>query len=430
MSTAFLSYPKRIAYNAALISVSMLVAITVAGCSLEDTSGQQLKAEQQRSLDELCPSIKSKGLTHRYKYDVNSGLCLFFGFEVNTKSVSKPSKQTEEALGPFPKAMQQGCQQIGGGSACTKDEATATWSLKLAQRLRGADFCPVGTKETVEGWCVETVDGQQIAYTPKLSARLGGQSPTAMLKHCDAMAQEVNGKVYNPCLPGAWRLPLPAGVKVGAEGRWKLPNIAPEDGEQVGQLPGDQGYFAGCAQNAGLTVKTELTIGGREQEVTYSLPRNDSKYLLNGVFYNEDFAPEVEVGNCRWLSGKISHFGGPGDPHTPPSKKTALTLERSGNLNIHNDRYAALRLPYFPMGMPIPSRTSPDYWSTVDHAKFTLWKNRKILVCSQETNKCTLARLNDWGPNENTKRLVDVSQAVLRDLGIKTDDTVLVSLAR
>lgn len=49
---------------------------------------------------------------------------------------------------------------------------------------------------------------------------------------------------------------------------------------------------------------------------------------------------------------------------------------------------------------------------------------RRSLVMISANGKRLFARPVDWGPHEDTERLIDCSPSVLQELGVKTDDTV------
>ena len=48
------------------------------------------------------------------------------------------------------------------------------------------------------------------------------------------------------------------------------------------------------------------------------------------------------------------------------------------------------------------------------------------LVANVKTGVSATAFPADWGPHEDTGRVADLSPALMRDLGLETDDTVSV----
>jgi hypothetical protein len=49
-------------------------------------------------------------------------------------------------------------------------------------------------------------------------------------------------------------------------------------------------------------------------------------------------------------------------------------------------------------------------------------------VTAPKTNLSFKAFPADWGPNQSTGRIADLSPSLIQHLGIQTDDTVIVSL--
>ena len=49
-------------------------------------------------------------------------------------------------------------------------------------------------------------------------------------------------------------------------------------------------------------------------------------------------------------------------------------------------------------------------------------------VTNPKTGKSVQARAVDWGPNENTGRIADLSPGLAKELGLETDDVVRVRI--
>lgn len=122
--------------------------------------------------------------------------------------------------------------------------------------------------------------------------------------------------------------------------------------------------------------------------------------------------------------GKVSWFGGPDADPRWKNGKTAISREKLASLNrrrkpskkvrrVHADKYyyAAMRVGY---------EGQSRRW----------WKKARLLVENPETGDAVVVRLVDWGPHPKTGRLIDISPQALKDLGLSTDDEVLVSFAR
>jgi N-acetylmuramoyl-L-alanine amidase len=124
-------------------------------------------------------------------------------------------------------------------------------------------------------------------------------------------------------------------------------------------------------------------------------------------------------------TGKVSWFGGPEDTGVSPSEGLAFISSVS--------QKPELFLPSQPPGTTgLARRLNPHVhflamrWDYDQHSKTELL-GLKAFVRNPRTGFGVVCMPADWGPNENTGRLVDVSQSVMQDLGLETDDTVEVT---
>lgn len=101
-------------------------------------------------------------------------------------------------------------------------------------------------------------------------------------------------------------------------------------------------------------------------------------------------------------SGKVSWFGGPGDYDGWTGTSLAIYPNRHPNTLSHSDYYVAIR--YDP--------------------KIPRQKLRETYVVMEANGKSVTAKLVDWGPAKWTGRCFDVSKAVMKTLGIETDDKI------
>lgn len=118
--------------------------------------------------------------------------------------------------------------------------------------------------------------------------------------------------------------------------------------------------------------------------------------------------------------GKISFFGGPIDEGVSPTEGLAL-------YNNYKDN-EALFLNYQPEGTTgLARRLNPDrfYCAMVwDYDLTSKEMLRKAQVKIKFEGKSIYAQPCDFGPAEWTKRLIDVSPGVMKELGCQTDDEV------
>lgn len=122
------------------------------------------------------------------------------------------------------------------------------------------------------------------------------------------------------------------------------------------------------------------------------------------------------------VAGECSYFGGPDDEGVSPSEGLAF---------IDNvDDAPQLFLPHQPEGTTGLARRLNPYvhyvacrWNYDETPKETLLES-VALVRASKTGIAMKAFPADWGPNENTGRVADISPGLMDDLGLETDDEV------
>ena len=124
-----------------------------------------------------------------------------------------------------------------------------------------------------------------------------------------------------------------------------------------------------------------------------------------------------------YVKGGVSWFGGPNDSGVAPDEGLAFitTIEQAPHLF----------LPFQPEGTTGLARRlnsrAVHYiacrWDYDETPPFMLLEEM-ALVRATRTGLSLKAFPADWGPNENTGRVADISPALMDDLGIETDDEV------
>ena len=142
-----------------------------------------------------------------------------------------------------------------------------------------------------------------------------------------------------------------------------------------------------------------------------------------GISY-EPYGEVVTYEGRDWVRGQISWFGGPDDMGVGPTETCAITGEIARQLND----------PMNPDAGTLASRPEDYYyaamrWNYSPNGR-TFWKDARILVTSPTTGVQIVVRPVDWGPNTSTGRIIDLSPQSLADLGLATDDYVLVAFTR
>lgn len=124
-------------------------------------------------------------------------------------------------------------------------------------------------------------------------------------------------------------------------------------------------------------------------------------------------------------TGKASFFGGPADQGVSPSEGLAFITAI--------EQMPHLFLPFQPPGTTGLARRLNPYthyiacrWDYSKTPKAMLLEGQ-ALVRATKTGVQLKAFPVDWGPNENTGRVADLSPCLMDDLGIKTDDEVVVT---
>jgi hypothetical protein len=126
------------------------------------------------------------------------------------------------------------------------------------------------------------------------------------------------------------------------------------------------------------------------------------------------------------FSGPCSWFGGPEDEGVAPDEGLAFlySVEDAPSLFLEEqpDGTTGLARRLDPEQFYVACRW--DYETTpkdmlADQTKFAL-------VLAVDSQRWCLARPTDWGPHETTGRAADISPGVMSELGLETDDEVIV----
>lgn len=150
---------------------------------------------------------------------------------------------------------------------------------------------------------------------------------------------------------------------------------------------------------------------------------------ISGQAAAEPPPPEPEHDRERLLfhaRGKASYFGGPEDQGVSANEGLAFISSV--------DQAPHLFLPYQPEGTSgLARRLNPCVhyvacrWDYERTPKSSLL-DAVALVRAIKTGIALRAFPADWGPHEDTGRVADLSPCLIDDLGIKTDDEVLVTI--
>ena len=137
---------------------------------------------------------------------------------------------------------------------------------------------------------------------------------------------------------------------------------------------------------------------------------------------SEPLPPPVDPDVALHVTGKASCFGGPDDTGVSASEGLAFISSV--------DQKPELFLPYQPEGTTGLARRLNPYIHYVacrwdyDKTPKPMMLQAVALVRALATGIEMKAFPADWGPNENTGRVADISPGLMDDLGIRTDDEV------
>jgi hypothetical protein len=142
------------------------------------------------------------------------------------------------------------------------------------------------------------------------------------------------------------------------------------------------------------------------------------------------------------IKGKCSKFGGPGDTGVSPSEglavypdlKAALACGiedlflnfqpqgTTGTARRLNPKamYCAMRWAYTPI---MRGAKKPKLGTCLPVTTGMMFLRNKPIVVKANGKRVSCWAV-DWGPNENTGRIIDLSPGALEALGVQTDDEV------
>ena len=131
------------------------------------------------------------------------------------------------------------------------------------------------------------------------------------------------------------------------------------------------------------------------------------------------------------VTGRVSHFGGPNDTGVSPSEDLAWWETWD---DVVEDDAEELFMPHQPPNTTgLARRLNPDKfyiamrWQYDTYPKEHLAASGSKALVRAANGRQFLARPCDWGPNENTGRICDISPGLMTALGIDTDDEVTVT---
>jgi hypothetical protein len=155
----------------------------------------------------------------------------------------------------------------------------------------------------------------------------------------------------------------------------------------------------------------------------------DVSMQINGEMFHNAATPPVELPPVHYLlnvSGRCSWFGGPEDMGVSPSEGLAFIYEYDQAPHLFLDRQ-----PSGTTGLARRLDTEGVYYVACrwdyDVTPKDMLARKDLKARVRAGDREFLAWPADWGPNENTGRVADISHALMEALGINTDDVVEVA---
>lgn len=129
------------------------------------------------------------------------------------------------------------------------------------------------------------------------------------------------------------------------------------------------------------------------------------------------------------VRGKCSWFGGPKDTGVSPSEGLALY----DHSDVHKLSWLFLaQQPPHTTG--VARRLNPNVpyiacrWNYEQTPRDWLRKNMVQVASAKKPDTFYSAHPVDWGPNEDTGRIADLSPGLIEYLGLETDDEVIIRI--
>ncbi len=178
----------------------------------------------------------------------------------------------------------------------------------------------------------------------------------------------------------------------------------------------------GCGGTSGAAPDVYAGLSQSGSEVPRAGLYNPTLRRTLGIS-REPYGTVTSYDGVPWVRGRISWFGGPADRGISRSARGAITGER---VRLLND-------PLDPDPATLASRPEDYYWVAMRFSYspngVRFWRDARLVLRNPVTGAAVVVRPVDWGPHTRTRRIVDVSSQTMRDLGLSTDDDVLVAFA-
>lgn len=134
------------------------------------------------------------------------------------------------------------------------------------------------------------------------------------------------------------------------------------------------------------------------------------------------------------IEGRISTFGGKHDVTDPRwgDVTQGLAMYENWEANLRIDLFEPRDLDHLEVGTfaRLKAESSMYFACRFNHSLIDTPRKRRALQdhkfkISNKDGDFVMAYLTDWGPAEDTGRVLDVSPALAKELGVQTDDILV-----
>lgn len=159
-------------------------------------------------------------------------------------------------------------------------------------------------------------------------------------------------------------------------------------------------------------------------------PEKQRKIWEEGLAYSSNTAeatPNLTPVPGGEISGHVATFGGPNDASASPNEHLAL-------VETEDDKFQSLQ-EYFldPARGALVRNLNPEKfyiacrWNYNETSRDFLQSHR-VTVTNLRTGESRKAQPIDWGPSGFSGRIADLSPGLVKELGLRTDDKVTISI--
>jgi N-acetylmuramoyl-L-alanine amidase len=182
-------------------------------------------------------------------------------------------------------------------------------------------------------------------------------------------------------------------------------------------------FFLNNTEEPAILIETCFVDSSADVQIYQDHFEDICRAIVEAITGEEAVAPpEPPEEALVHVAGSCSWFGGPNDTGVSPSEGLAFLYEVSDAPDLF--------LPTQPPGTSgLARRLDPETFYVACRFDYSVTskellrdQSKKALVRANDRE--FLARPADWGPNENTGRVADLSPGLMEALGIDTDDDV------